>query len=250
MSAPAHPSARVRHETLQLFRGRCVVAGDATVGKTCLVRLAASRGREHPKAYVCTAQAEWQSLLLRVPAAELPPGAPPSQTDLFLLDTPGGSTFNLRDDTALRLWGTCNAVLLCFDVGSRESFKNIDKWWMKARASCVGPGGGRGGVNGIGGGSVASSTDEDGPGAKGASRSSGGGGDGKPLIVALVGCKADFREAGVDRAEVSADEARALADRLKVPYFETSAERGTGVDSPFLWVASMLARRGLADDGD
>jgi len=226
-----HDSLVVRHETLTPFRVRAVVAGDAACGKSALARLASSHGREHPKAYMCTAQPEWLALALRVPAAALPPGAPPTLVDLLLLDAPGSSTFNLRDDAAQRLWATCRAAVLVFDVGSRESFKNVDRWHAKAQAACGGgTGGGGGGGGGVGGGA--------------AGGGGGGAGGAGPLLVVLVGAKSDLREAGVERAEVAAEEGRACAQRLgALGYVECSAERGVDVERPFALIAAAWARR-------
>ena len=231
-SAIVHDSLVVRHETLTPFRLRAVVCGDAAVGKSALARLAASHGREHPKSYVCTAQPEWLSLALRVPAASLPAGAPPCLVDLLLLDAPGSSTFNLRDDAAQRLWQTCRACALVFDVGSRESFKNVDRWLLKAQAAC-GSGAASGGSGAGGAGSAG------GAGASGAAGAGAG-----PLLVVLVGAKCDLREAGVERAEVSSDEGRACAARIgALGYVECSSERGVDVERPFALLAAAWARR-------
>ena len=211
------------------FRLRAVVCGDAASGKSALVRLACSHGREHPKSYVCSTAPEWLALAQRVPAAALPPRAPPALVDLLLLDTPGGAAFNQRDDAAARLWGSCGAAVVVFDLGSRESFKNVDRWLQKAQVAFAGAA------------SAAAASGGSGGGAAGAG----------PMLVVLVGAKADFREPGVERAEVSAEEGRACAARLgALEYVEVSAERGLDVERPFAALAAAFARRCLEERED
>jgi len=272
----AHDAVRVKHAALATLRLRCVLCGDSAVGKTALARAAAAQlrgqGLEFPRNYVATTAPEWSSLLVRVPAGELPPGAPPTQVEILLLDTPGGATFNLRADAGQqRLWGSCQAALVAFDVGSRESLRSADKWALRvhtAAAAAAGAGAGAGaGANNAAGASAAAAAAAAEAAALTPSRRQG------VLVAALVGTKGDFREAGVDRAEVGADEARAAAARMQrgsglgappgaaqagapgaaqggaqgCEYFETSVERGAGVERPFAHIAASFARHVYAE---
>ncbi len=100
------------------------------------------------------------------------------QVDLVMFDTPGSSTFNMRETAGVRQWESAAAVALVFDLGNRESFTSVAKWLRRAQEARA---------------------------AAGAAAPSG------PLLGVLIGAKADFREAGTDRAEVSQLEAKAFA---------------------------------------
>ncbi len=75
-------------------------------------------------------------------------------------------------------------IALVFDIGNRDSFVSLSKWLRRAQeARAAGNGGGGGG----------------------------GGGYAGRLHGVVIGAKGDYREAGVDRADVSAAEAKAFA---------------------------------------
>jgi hypothetical protein len=95
-------------------------------------------------------------------------------------------------------WGLANYVAVVFDVGSKASFASVTKWARRAqdaRAASESP-------------ALA----------------------GKPIAGVLIGAKADFRDdsTGLSRAEVSAEDAAALASSLGLAYFEVSAVRWRG----------------------
>jgi len=92
-------------------------------------------------------------------------------------------------------WGLANYVAVVFDVGSKASFASVTKWARRAqdaRAASESP-------------ALA----------------------GKPIAGVLIGAKSDFRDdsTGLSRAEVSAEDAAALAASLGLAYFEVSAVR-------------------------
>jgi GTPase SAR1 family protein len=135
------------------------------------------------------------------------------QVDLVLFDIPGSSTFNAREVAGMRHWESAGALVVVFDIGSRESFSSVAKWVRRAQEARAAIGA-AGFIPGV-----------------------------------LVGNKSDFREAGTERAEVSVAEAKALADSLKMQYFEVSAERNADVERPFLHIASITAKAQL-DEGE
>jgi hypothetical protein len=135
------------------------------------------------------------------------PGLPPAQCSFLLIDTPGSATFTQRDAFA-RHWAGANLLALMFDVGSRESFMSCAKWLRRAQET----------------------------------RATAGSGAERALHGVVIGCKADFRAPSVERAEVSEAEARAFAEANGMAYFEVSAERGTGIDKPFVHLASLFRR--------
>ena len=59
--------------------------------------------------------------------------------------------------------------------------------------------------------------------------------------MVLVGTKADL---GSDR-EVSREQMQALADKWKVPYYETSAKRNWGIDAVFEDIVRQMRAGGM-----
>ncbi len=133
--------------------------------------------------------------------------------DLLLIDTPGSSTMNLREQTGgLLHWNTAGAIALVFDLGNRESFTSLAKWFRRAQENIS------------------------------SSRSS------SSLLGVIIGNKSDFREPEQNRAEITTTEAKAFADSLGMPYFEVSAERNTDIEKPFLYLATQYCKRKLDED--
>jgi hypothetical protein len=270
-----HSSVRVKHEQLVTHRLRVVLTGDACTGKTALLKLAnsisTSSHYEFPRSYVPTTFPEWVSVMVRVPANELPEGSPPTQVELLVLDTPGSSVLNLRGDVAggQKLWATCGASIFVYDVTSRDSFTSIDKWASKVQSIC-----GVSSVNsGAGSATTSSGSTLGTQGDMGIAKKPG------PPFAILIGAKADLRENDkADRAEVSIEDARQLAARLgprlgmatqgkSAPYFEVSAEHNIGkskssgavdsktsvlvdVERPFVALASQWAKHCLEEADD
>lgn len=62
---------------------------------------------------------------------------PPTRVDLFLMDTPGSSIFNMRDE-GTKQWESANMVAVVFDLGNKETFASAAKWlrrFIDARAA-------------------------------------------------------------------------------------------------------------------
>ena len=268
-----HTSVRVKHETLITRRLRVVLTGDACTGKTALLKLAnsisSSTNYEFPRSYVPTTFPEWVSVLIRVPSNELPEGAPPTQVEMLVLDTPGSSVLNLRGDVAggQKLWASAQAALFVFDVTSRDSLASVDKWASKVQSLC-----GNTGAETI----SSSSTSMSGGSTLGTQGDMGIAKKPSPPFAVLVGTKADLR--GTDRAEVGVEDAKQLAARLgprlgiptkgkSAPYFEVSAEHNVGkikgeealktnnttnsfvdIEKPFLAIAAQWARHCLEEE--
>jgi GTPase SAR1 family protein len=265
----SHSSVRVKHETLITRRLRVLLTGDACSGKTALLKLAnsisTSSHYEFPRSYVPTTFPEWVSVMVRVPASDLPEGTPPTQVELLVLDTPGSSVLNLRGDVAggQKMWATCSASIFVFDVTARESFASIDKWASKVQSLCGAPLV-NGAKNSSSGGATLGTQGDMGI----AKKSS-------PPFAVLVGTKADLRENDrTERAEVSLDDARQLAARLgprlgvstqgkSAPYFEVSAEHNIArsnnkgddaknvlvdVERPFVAIATQWAKHCLEEE--
>lgn len=264
----SHSSVRVKHETLITRRLRVVLTGDACSGKTALLKLAnsisTSSHYEFPRSYVPTTFPEWVSVMVRIPAADLPEGTPPTQVELLVLDTPGSSVLNLRGDVAggHKLWATCAASIFVFDVTARDSFASIDKWASKVQSLCGVPLAATSSAKNSSGGATLGTQGDMGIATKPS-----------PPFAVLVGAKADLRENDrTERAEVSLEDARQLAARLgprlgvptqgkSAPYYEVSAEHNVArskgddaknvlvdVERPFVVIATQWAKHCLEEE--
>lgn len=198
---------KVAHESFTTLRAKVIVAGDATVGKTALCRVASDAGSEFPKNYVMTTMIDLVVKTVRVKDAPTP-----TQVELLLLDTPGSSTFNQREQGGA-VWSSAAMVALVYDVSSRDSLQSCAKWLRRFHDSraLAAAHAGRSAIRGV-----------------------------------LIGTKADLRED--DRAEVTESEARSFAESCGLAYFETSAERGGILLEPaFEHLGSLFYRSFVAE---
>ncbi|XP_056380061.1 intraflagellar transport protein 27 homolog isoform X2 [Hyla sarda] len=88
---------------------KCLVAGDATVGKSTLIQLFRSDGSHFPKNYTM---------------------------ELFLCDSPGKAMFHEMTDI---LWDQPGALCLVFDVTSENSFTNCARWLQRIKSKTTSP---------------------------------------------------------------------------------------------------------------
>eukprot|EP01034_Spumella_vulgaris_P022997 gene22997-29183_t len=102
------------------------------------------------------------------------------------------------------MYEEASAVLVVYSVANRDSLQSCSRWYNGVRAI-------RSNVN---------------------------------LIGALVGNKAEYRDGSLDsRAEVTVEEATAMAGSIGVPYFETSAANNLGVEDTFRYFAEEFHKR-------
>ena len=101
--------------------------GDACVGKTALVNVFRSGGRNYPNNYVMTNIAE-------VAVKAVPIKDQNTNVELYLFDCAGQSIFHqdTSSDAMSHMDGAAS-VMLVFDPTSRESFKNCARWLQKVR---------------------------------------------------------------------------------------------------------------------
>lgn len=114
-------------------------------------------------------------------------------------------------------WQTAGAAAIVFDIGSRDSFTNVSKWWRRVQEAVST--------------TILTST---------SSRRS----DRGPIIPGvLIGTKGDFRnenDASIARDEVTVEEAQALASQLGlIGYYEVSTLTSTNIEEPFKALAKQ-----------
>lgn len=108
------------------LRAKCIVAGDAAVGKSALTQLLRSDGAHFQKNYTMTAGVE-----IVVKAVNIPDSS--DSVELYLFDSAGKDVFM---DMLEKQWGEPSVLCLVFDVTSEPSFKSCAKWLDRVRAQC------------------------------------------------------------------------------------------------------------------
>ncbi|KAG9338888.1 hypothetical protein JZ751_025328 [Albula glossodonta] len=110
------------------LRARCILVGDASVGKTALAQMFRSDGAHFQKNYSMTAGVE-----LVVKSVNIPESS--DSVELFIFDSAGKETFV---EACEKLWGQPSVLCLVFDVSSEASFRGCSLWLERVRAHCQG----------------------------------------------------------------------------------------------------------------
>ncbi|KAJ8283616.1 hypothetical protein COCON_G00024660 [Conger conger] len=122
------------------LRAKCILVGDASVGKSALSQMFRSDGAHFQKNYSMTAGVE-----LVVKSVSIPDSG--DSVELFIFDSAGKDTFL---DACEKLWGQPSVLcvvfdwgqpsVLCvvFDVSSEVSFRSCALWLDRVRAHCQG----------------------------------------------------------------------------------------------------------------
>lgn len=110
------------------LRAKCILVGDASVGKSALSQMFRSDGAHFQKNYSMTAGAE-----LVVKSVSIPDSG--DSVELFIVDSGGKETFV---EACEKLWGQPSVLCLVFDVSSEASFRNCGLWLERVRAHCQG----------------------------------------------------------------------------------------------------------------
>ncbi|KAF7251430.1 hypothetical protein EG68_09161 [Paragonimus skrjabini miyazakii] len=93
-------------------RGKCVVLGSATTGKSALVQMFVSDGREFPRNYCMSVSAELVLKNILIPDAN-------DTVEMFIYTLPGKSVFNELIDKYV---DQINMLIVVFDVTEKASF--------------------------------------------------------------------------------------------------------------------------------
>ena len=213
-----------------MLRGKVVVCGNGGVGKSALVQAFESDGRNFPTSYMMTTGVEFCSKMVclhRQPEAPRPaaPDAPAQVSledskdavELLVYDCAGEALFL---PVVQKLWSGAAMILL---VPRHPP--------ARTRARALSPTAPQ----------VYDISDPDSLGnlefwLNGAREAN----QGRPLIGAVVAAKIDLPEKQV---VVPPEHGRAFAEAHRLDYFEVSAKENTGVDAPFIALATALRLR-------
>lgn len=268
-AAPIVHEFRTSHVTLSTLRAKVLVLGDASVGKTALIRMLESGGSDYPKNYVMTAAVEAHACSIRTSE---PKAGHAKQVELQLLDVPGASIFNQRDDSVAQVRGrvtvharvvlrvTVHAAALTISSvpPPRAICSGSPRPWSRSCLTSAAKSRSLAAPSGCGAPSTRVRAATPPPARRSlvrlpaAVRASRGAAQSYraclhactyTIVVAgvLIGNKVDHREAGTDRAEVTVEEAKAFATSVGLAYFETSAVScgcGSGDSAPLADLAS------------
>ncbi|XP_062852983.1 intraflagellar transport protein 27 homolog isoform X2 [Trichomycterus rosablanca] len=110
------------------LRARCIVVGDAAVGKSALSQMFRSDGAHFQKNYSMTAGVE-----LLVKSVNISDTS--DSVELYIFDSAGRETFTKACE---KMWGQPSVVCLVFDISNLDSFNNCSRWLERVRAHCNG----------------------------------------------------------------------------------------------------------------
>ncbi|XP_068178191.1 intraflagellar transport protein 27 homolog [Antennarius striatus] len=110
------------------LRAKCLLVGDAAVGKTALAHTFQNEGSVFPKNYSMTVGVELLVKCVAVPETE-------DSVELFIVDSSGKQELV---DYCEKMWGEPSLLCLVFDLTSEESFTNCSHWMGRVQAHCRG----------------------------------------------------------------------------------------------------------------
>ncbi|XP_056607260.1 intraflagellar transport protein 27 homolog [Triplophysa dalaica] len=110
------------------LRARCVVVGDAAVGKSSICHMFRSDGAVFQKNYNMTAGVELLEKSVSVPESS-------DSVEFFIYDSPGRELFA---DACENVWGQPSVMCVVFDITSEASFTSCSHWVERVRSHCNG----------------------------------------------------------------------------------------------------------------
>uniref|UniRef100_A0A3Q3WII4 Uncharacterized protein n=1 Tax=Mola mola TaxID=94237 RepID=A0A3Q3WII4_MOLML len=110
------------------LRARCLLLGDAAVGKTALSHMFHNDGTLFQKNYSMTAGVELLMKCVNIPETS-------DSVELYLIDSAGKQTLV---EACEKMWGELSMLCLVFDLTSEQSFVNCSYWMERVRAHCQG----------------------------------------------------------------------------------------------------------------
>ncbi|KAJ0033816.1 hypothetical protein NQD34_000923 [Periophthalmus magnuspinnatus] len=110
------------------LRTRCLLLGDAAVGKSSLCHMFHSEGVQFQRSYTMTAGVELVTKCATIPDSE-------HSVELYLVDCPGKE---LLAEACEKMWGEAWLLCLVFDLSSDQSFLSCDRWLQRVQAHSLG----------------------------------------------------------------------------------------------------------------
>nr|XP_014274813.1 intraflagellar transport protein 27 homolog isoform X1 [Halyomorpha halys] len=102
----------------RIFRGKLVVIGDQGVGKTALLNMFVSDGREYPKNYSMTFAPEVSIKLVHIPNTN-------DAVELIIYDCPG---IDLYYELLNKFWNGPDLLMVVFDLTNKNTLDSVANW--------------------------------------------------------------------------------------------------------------------------
>jgi len=106
-----------------LLRSKCLIVGDACVGKSAITQMFYSEGEHFPEKYTMTTGIEYCVKLIQIPDSS-------DSVELHLFDSAGQDVFY---DLAKQMWSDASCVIYVFDVCNEASFAAVESWVQKTK---------------------------------------------------------------------------------------------------------------------
>ncbi|XP_030065902.1 intraflagellar transport protein 27 homolog isoform X1 [Microcaecilia unicolor] len=103
---------------------KCILAGDATVGKSTLAQLFRSDGAHFQKNYAMTVGVDIIMKTVHIPETN-------DSVELLIYDSSGKEIFY---EIMEKLWEQPSILCLVYDVSNEQSFNSCAKWLQRVRA--------------------------------------------------------------------------------------------------------------------
>ncbi|KAM4750082.1 intraflagellar transport protein 27 homolog [Anableps anableps] len=110
------------------LRARCLLVGDAAVGKSSLSHIFYSDGSLFQKNYSLTTGVELVMKCINIPETN-------NSVELYILDSAGKETLV---EGCEKMWGKPSLLCLVFDLTNEQSFANCSGWLERVHAHCNG----------------------------------------------------------------------------------------------------------------
>ncbi|XP_034043905.1 intraflagellar transport protein 27 homolog isoform X1 [Thalassophryne amazonica] len=108
------------------LRARCLLVGDAAVGKSTLCHMFHSDGSLFQNNYSMTTGIELLVKCVNIPETN-------DSVELYIIDSAGKETFV---EACEKMWGQPSLLCLVFDLTNEQSFSNCSCWMERVHAHC------------------------------------------------------------------------------------------------------------------
>ncbi|XP_058636229.1 intraflagellar transport protein 27 homolog [Onychostoma macrolepis] len=110
------------------LRARCVVVGDAAVGKSSLCQMFRSDGAVFQKNYTMNVGVELLEKSVSIPDTS-------DAVEFYIYDSAGREPFA---DACVNMWSQPSLMCVVFDITSEASFTSCSRWIDRVRTHCNG----------------------------------------------------------------------------------------------------------------